>query len=136
MTRPTIRVFLDITDFECAPEAVSQSLGVKPTRTWKAGDLVGSTGPTWPTNGWRLERLGGGAPDLEQRVLELLNDLPDDLGALSQVTSSWEGQLSFVVELADEAPGMYFSVETLRRVERLGISLDIDLYLYGQRPVG
>jgi hypothetical protein len=128
MASPRIRAWLEILEFTCEPGEITSVLGIAPSATWTAGEPHPAGGRPHEESGWRLASPLDDSHDLEVHARWLLDRLPAELD-LKQVTPEWWAQLTYVVEVADETPGMSFSAEVTGRLAALGVNLDIDLYV-------
>lgn len=131
MTRPRISAHFELRKFDCDPNAVTVQLGVRPSETWQKGDPIGHGGARRKYSGWRLLASLPDQIELEPLVLWLLDHLPHRLD-LTPVAQRWEAQISLVVRMSNQAPAMFFSSGTLRRIADLDANLDVDLYLDGE----
>jgi hypothetical protein len=132
----------ELDDFD--PDALTESLGVRPTTVHRKGDVLES-GRVRPFNMWMWETPERVEPDSEVLVREVLERFEPVAGRLAEAGTRWG--LSFQVGLVIStygstglepegtpgavvpAPALYLSSETLRRLSALDCALDVDTYV-------
>jgi uncharacterized protein DUF4279 len=136
--RTTSRASLVVLSVERTADDITAQLGILPDRWWRAGE-VGShpQDPRWrPSrpkhfNGWELgSRLAEEAPP-DAHVVDLLDVIGDaaervaDIAADQRIHSVrlWLAHHSDNVN-----PGFSLNTDLMKRLARLGASLDIDVY--------
>lgn len=120
---------LYIDELICLPDEVSLVLGVKASRTWRAGETIGKSSRVRSSNGWVLESGLKDENDPQRHVVWLLDHLPQTLEPLREIAPQFDAQLSLTIEIDDEAPQFNFPASTLARLARLRVSLDVDIIL-------
>ena len=116
------------------PDELSRTLGLQPTRTWRAGDSVGKRSIDRADDGGAIEVPRVDSLDVADQIAKLLTILEARLSDLFIVTAKYK-LVSIVacavyVEAADGTPpAMHFPPETIARLNEMGTSLDIDLYV-------
>jgi hypothetical protein len=121
---------LNLTDFEVDPDEVSKLLGIAPDFIWRKGDLILETARSYSENGWRLVSSLPVSSSVEEHVLNVLDRIEPAAELLSHL-KPLEVEVSCVVYYYDYTPVLGLSHETIRRLARLGASLDYDLYDMG-----
>lgn len=127
----SIRVFFDITEFQCDPDVVTKILDIQPSSTWREGDAIGPVGPRRSSNGWRLASQTDDQLSVGAHVDDVLGRLPSDLEKMHTVATHWRTRLSVVVEMQQRTPGFFIEAPWISKLASLGAELDVDLYLLG-----
>jgi Domain of unknown function (DUF4279) len=118
------------------PEQISERVGTQPDETRRIGDPRGRTGKAWNCNVWRIfERKSGavdtGAHDLLPVCLEsFLHRLGPISSTMREICAS-EGGEFFIHVTARHVPGIGLAPEALQVLAASGLSLDVDIVLYG-----
>lgn len=129
---------LTITGFEGEPESITDILGVSPSKTWRIGEPIIKTQPSFrcfETNGWRLAYKSEiSKPDdamLFQKVLaELVEKVSPLRDKFSRLPIGSETEISCHIYLAqDFRPIVSFDAETIRFIADIKASIDIDVYV-------
>jgi|GEM_PF-6987990 len=132
-----------IVDDESRPdpsvESVPARLGITPTRAWKRGDLLSERGDRrYKTDGFRYDFYHDYDGDAEAEVLRALAWL-STVGA-ANILEPYDRQLAITVKLYGKethpVPILSFTKEAIGLTSDLGLSIDIDLYVWGsEKPV-
>jgi len=132
-----------IVDDESRPDpsvgSVPARLGIAPTRAWKRGDVLSARGDRrYKTNGFRYDFYHDYNGDSEVEVTRALAWL-SSVGAAT-ILEPYDRQIAITVKLYGKethpVPILSFSKEAVRQASDLGLSIDIDLYVWGsEKPV-
>lgn len=128
---PKMKVEIQLTARSLDHRAVTQKLGISPTRTWTMGDDVqGSPVMARKNDGWVWSTAEVEGFDLASVLIdaltivtpkaELLRDVANQIGAEIQVRCN-------ITSHDDLVPAMHFAPSVLAQVADLGGPLDIDL---------
>ncbi|HKP75840.1 MAG TPA: DUF4279 domain-containing protein [Longimicrobiaceae bacterium] len=128
MPPPRIRCWFEIRSARADPADITRELGLAPTRVWRAGESLTRGGVAQEMSGWRFEHPIPPSIDLDEMACALLDLLPSELPEAA-ITGNWVTQLTYVIEVQDRTPAMFFEDTTLSRLARLRASIDIDLYV-------
>lgn len=123
-----IKVRYSLSGFKCDPEEITRLVGLRPSKTWRMGDLIEGTIRRDAENGWRIDSGLPNSSSLEEhldRLLTLLEDKKENIAALAE---SCYSEVSCIVYAIDYVPALTFEKEHLRRIVALGACIDIDLY--------
>ena len=131
ISKPLVEVAIKLTGHGFAPEDVTAAVGLAPTKTWRLGDQIQQTALRRKHDGWLFGIPQRETYDMEAMLCELLTAIEPYHESLNDAISRFHLQkvISFGVYINDQTPTCYFTDETLRRIARLGVSLDIDLIL-------
>jgi Domain of unknown function (DUF4279) len=124
----TVKVSLVIKGFSCAPEEVTEIIGVDPTRTWLRGDRISALATNLRhENGWELKgSLGDGNP-LDVQVLAMLRLLAPAQSRFSGLPDC-SVRLSCAVYAYEGSPQMFLPREAIAGLAGIGAEVDIDYY--------
>ena len=123
-----IKVGLTLTDFDCAPEEITQKIGIEPTVTWLAGEPILGGTRSYKENGWRLEVRDEDASGVDDLAKQLLQRLEGSRYEVAKLAAEFYAEISCIVYATEFVPELHFDRETLERIARLGAGIDIDLY--------
>ncbi|MEV5966206.1 DUF4279 domain-containing protein [Kribbella sp. NPDC051952] len=142
--RAELRVYASDTGEDFDPESLTSLLGIIPSKVMRRGDVLRS-GRVRDVTVWWWETPERVEWDSEALVLEVLDAFEPVAEQLAEAVRRWG--LTLVIGLvtsmygviqADSdneigldvaTPALAFSAETLRRLGRLGASIDVDLYV-------
>jgi hypothetical protein len=129
----TVKFYISGEGFD--PATVSAALQMKPTSTWRRGEIrrAGALAKrdTWE---WRVgPRL---ASDFTPLVSELLQAIGSRRSALRDLleTLRAEAEMVCIGEIVDETPTFAFEPHLLRELAELGLTLTMDLVLVASEP--
>lgn len=136
MSKPRVKVFLYLTDFDCEPEDVTSALGIQPSQVWSRGDKFGPRMQLERKDtAWILRSPLDEPWNIQSHFRWLLDRLPDRLDCLSSVTDCWYAQMSVVAYMpGNNTPALSFDPPMVARFAQLGAALDIDLYVVPENP--
>ena len=126
----SLELRLRITGFECSPKEIVKIIGVEPTKlSVKGQPFSDRTKAVSKQNAWRLDSPASGTNSsvAEQiRALEqVLNPFVDRFNNLPKESKV---KLSMVVYAYRYFPPIYFSLEDLEFIIKIGASLEFDIY--------
>jgi hypothetical protein len=114
------------------PTAVTETLGLEPSTTWRRGDLKGRrTDATYDYGCWRFctvqNRLS-----LEEHVAVLMEVFSDRVDLIRSLCDEegFEIEVGAVVYQRGESPDISLSKQAINWISSIGASLDIDTYLF------
>ncbi len=124
-----IKVRLNVTDFSCRPNEIGRILGLRSSKTWRAGEKIESTIRLHKQNGWRLDS-GLTKGSIEQKVKFLISKIQPKLKAFKRLPPHAAIELSCIIYTrSDHRPAISFPREALKTLSEIGASIDIDLYI-------
>ena len=137
MSKQEVKVSLVIGGSNCAPEEITASLGIEPTRIYRKGEskIVGSPPRELPMKHkesvWILDAPDNDA-DIERKLEWLANKLSDRAEAVKRITEKCPAEVSIVIYSGDANPGLRLSSQLLMKIADLGLDVDVDLYYMGE----
>ena len=126
-TKLSLRIFGPSLD----PDAVSRSLAVAASRSWRAGDewiIRGHPPKTRRDGAWFLESNSPEDASVELHVRELFARATDDVAKWRTVTSQYKADLFFGLFLKQLNEGFQFHPDVLREIANRGLSVSFDVY--------
>ncbi len=117
------------------PSQVTHLVGVQPSETWRAGELVSDRAIIkHKFNAWKLNsNLPLSAP-LEDHVEAVLRQLRPGWLALEDLCLRYQAKLFCVVRSYGGArPALIFNKEIVKQVAELSAAIEIDLYVLPRR---
>ena len=119
-----------VSNFDCAPEEITNILGLKPTDAWCKGEKWGP-GDTRERkeNFWRY-KTSESTNDYHTNIHfnELLDKLEKQKEYLANLPSEAKTGITYVPTCYFPNVGVILEHELLERVVNLGLSLDFDIY--------
>jgi len=100
-----------------------------PTRTWRAGDIIGKSKLKRKQDGWAFGLPQREAIELDALLRELLDAVEPHKDRIAQAVSrfSLEIEVACAIYIRDETPVCNLAAETIQRLAALGGDLDLDL---------
>lgn len=130
-SKPQIEVLLTLTGQGFSPEDVTAMISLAPTKTWRAGDLIGKSKLKRKQDGWAFGLPKREALEVDALLQELLDAVEPYKGGIAQVLSrfSLEIEVACVIYIEEVAPVFTITADTMRRLVALGSDFDIDIIL-------
>lgn len=124
-----VKTRLLILGFDCAPAAISEVLGVAPTRTWSTGDrVIPQATKLHSENGWVLRSPSDPEHTTpEESIRALLASLPNH-SAIEQIRSRGDVQVTCTIYTYKHRPSLFLPPDLMAQLAALGASLDVDIY--------
>ena len=116
-----------------SPEEVSAKLGLKPSKSWRAGDPHNAhpvPGKKRTESRWQIEsRIARDArAELEDHVKDVLQQLAPCLDVAASLSRQHRGLMELVGYFHEYYPGLGFEASTIQRLAVLGVEVDCDFY--------
>ena len=116
--------------FDCAPEEISQRLGLSPTEVRLAGGTVADNRKRQSSRWHLYSSLPRGDEVLDAHVVALLDVLVPHRDAIRLISQQYETGINCVGYHYSAHPSFHFSRETIQRLGLLELPVDFDLYSY------
>lgn len=110
------------------PSQLTDIIGIPCDSCWRIGDTRTHTIIKEETNGWILNSGLPRSAALEEHVDALLRLLDSRADSIRSLSPAANVELSCVI-YAEELPAISFDASIIGRLARLGVGLDIDVYL-------
>jgi len=121
------QVELRIVGFDGSPNSITAALGLQPSRAWVANDPE-VKGPLGKEGGWILKSELPTTCTPADHVMALLGKLPRGLDVLGTVRG-WHGFFLCAVYVRSSTPPIFLEAPLIAAIAKLGIGLDVDLYV-------
>jgi len=125
-----IYAYFSLRGLDFDPEEITTKVGLIPTKTWKAGDLINPKATVCrKENGWSLKSELDESIDLEDHVRYLLQKLEPGWLPLIEICKKYYAEINCVVYAAgNERPAIHFNKDIVDKAAKLNAEIDIDLY--------
>lgn len=108
---------------------VTAAFGVQPAKSWNVGDKR-SNGTVYNFSHWQAAEFEGEPLDAALRALVgFIEEAGIDL---SKLPHGFEASIACVGYHEDQSPGFHFDADLVRRLGRLGLAIDFDLYCHAK----
>jgi hypothetical protein len=119
--------------FPMIPEEVSAALGLKASKSWRAGDLDDVhriPGKKREASFWKIDsRIASEARvQLEDHVKDVLAQLAPCFDVAASLSRQHRGLMELVGYFHEYYPGLGFEASTIQRLAVLGVEVDCDFY--------
>ena len=127
----SICVAITLTGQGVVPADITHHVGLPPTETWRAGELIGKTVLVREHDGWVYAIDQQETCDFEPVMIRLLDTLEPFRERLQSAATRFglDPEISCVIYTSSSMPSLNFSVNTLVRISMLRCSMDIDIIL-------
>lgn len=125
-----ITVYFKVHDFDCSIQLIDQKLGINATESWLRGDIIPNRdGKVRRMNSsWILKRTFQKLEDANQEIVDLFCTLNET--EIINLSQQYSCELSIVVKMRNENNiGLNFDKDLLSYFSRLGVELDLDIYM-------
>lgn len=126
----SINCYFEVIGHGFDPAVLTDALGIEPTVMWRTGERTRRSGRPYQHDGWSLRREKLVSLDLQEVVLPILNRLLPVAETLVEVCSrhNLEVVLACAIYIeGDQMPAISLDNETIRMLNALGASVDIDI---------
>ena len=125
-------VCLKVCEFGDDPSVVSSLLGIEPTIAWVKGDRYPNPNlkARRTYSCWMLESGLGKTEPLEAHLEGLLAKVEPLRAQIQQITGRFEVEVSVAQYFGEWNPGHQLDAPMLRRLAKLGLTIDFDLYCH------
>jgi hypothetical protein len=129
--RVRARARLTVISDELPPEELTRRVGIDPDRSWRRGDRTEARRPQ-PHHGWELtSRLSEDRP-VEDHLADLLErtaPVAKAVAAIARDPAVASVRLMLSRTGDNWNPGLSISPDAIRKLDDLGLALDIDIYV-------
>jgi hypothetical protein len=118
------------------PKEVTDLLGVKPTRSFKRGYRRNPVSRPSPHGAWFLEVRGKTPDGPDVQLRKLLMKLPTSENVWKELKARHKVQIRFGLHMTGWNKGLEISSTLVRRLGKIGVDLNFDIYAYGEDEEG
>jgi hypothetical protein len=124
------RAYFWAENFACDPRVISDTLGLTPSDVWVAGGTRLRGGRVASVNSWEIQsQLGDSTAPLDEHIANLLDLVGPRLATLRRTVAPLDTGINCVDYFPEfQGNGFHLSLELLRRLVDLQLSVDFDLY--------
>lgn len=126
---PSIKIAFTLTGDAFDPELVTRVLGIKPTATWRKGEVVPRTTVRLKHDGWRIATEEVETVDLPSQVRRVLEKVMPHAHSVRKVCEelNLSAELNCIVYVDDEFPVIHFDRDILQSIIALNAEVDVDV---------
>lgn len=125
----SLRLFAEDID----PDRVTAQLGIEPTLAFRAGDRVSSRSAARRKEGtWQFESQLPEGLSIEEHIVGILKIIPNELSDWEQLTRSLRKDIFCWITIESQVSGLSIGVETLDKLARFGLNLELDLVVQNE----
>lgn len=129
-------ITLIFSDFSCAPDAITGTLGIEPTKTgikgqeYYIGPQDNKQRKVWPYNYWALRIIKKENNFISEFVDGFLNEVvKPNKEKIKALSAECEVELSIAQYYYSGCnPGFHFTADNLQVLTEIGAELDLDIY--------
>ncbi len=128
-----VKIYFAIMGFEESPHAITEQVGIQPTKTWLKGETIQNTAIRRKNNGWELSSSVPGNSSFDAHLKAIAVTLRSKEVKVGEICRKYEGQLSCAVYISvsseNSLPAISFDHETIDLFARIGAEINCELYL-------
>ena len=130
--RPSIRASITVRDFAGSPEAITELLGLQPTRSGRAGelrrDVLGQPTSTMLRRSyWSLHSSVGQREPLARHVDDLASKVSQSISAFRRLPSGATVRLFCTIIPNGDLPLLTLTSDAMRVLAEMGAPVEIDI---------
>jgi hypothetical protein len=119
---------------EFDPAEITAFLGLKPTRSWKKGDINEQTKLERKHSRWCLDSRLENTSSLEKHIADVLDQLRPHIPSISELRSTVDGGMQLVAYYHTDYPGFSLDDSAIFELAQLKLGIDCDFYyLYSNK---
>lgn len=127
---PKIEVYFKVTG-KFNPNNFTEDIGIKATRTWRAGDSVKNTLIIRKFDVWEFSNDASHSHDLDIEISKLISFLNPYRSKITNYCkkNKLNSEFSCVVTTEEnEFPSIHFSSDLIKNIDAFNAEIDIDIY--------
>jgi hypothetical protein len=139
-----VYAYFQLSGVELDPDQITTQVGIKPTKTWKTGDVVvypngRTTTRTRKFSVWEVRSQLNPAAELDPtQALDLhlesvFRQLETGWESLVQVCLHYEALVCGVIYAYTDIPAIHFNKEQIKKISDLNAGIDIDVYSFMEK---
>lgn len=126
------KVVLRVSNFDFDPDAISKSIGVKPSYLIRKGDIIKRPRRkiVCDYNFWEYSSENDSQSPIEDHMNSILKILRDHQDYFYEINNKAELELGIVSNIQDDVNiGFHLDAQVIQLLGKLGIEIDCDLYI-------
>lgn len=128
------RVYLTATSDKLHFNELGDLIKLKPLEGWSIGELHPNKKSKYSFTRISYEPNKNEAYDLDEKLNSLLTELEKDKSGIEKLTAYSDVYISLCrYQYVQGNMGIHFDIETINRLQKLNVSIDIDTYIVGNR---
>jgi hypothetical protein len=128
------RVYLTATSKSKSYDELASYINLKPLTGWTIGERPNWKGKPNDFSRIRFEPIENEAYDLNEKLLELLTAIENDRQGILRLTENSAAVISVCRhQYISGNAGIHFDIETINRLQKLNLPIDIDTYIVGNK---
>jgi hypothetical protein len=120
--------YLSIDEFSCPVDEITKRIGLQPTKSWQAGEIVPPVPAPPKFNAWQLRSRIATSGQVERHVLDVLDQIRGREADLRDLAQKYVVRMQCVGYYKDYNPGFRLEPEIVRRLAECGMVVDLDAY--------
>jgi hypothetical protein len=134
MTEPNEQYAYFTVSGEFDPSELSNLVGVRPTESWRKGDLNPKTQYERKLSRWALYSRLERHRSVEDHIADVLYQMRANPVAFCEASTKYGGVMQLVAYFKTDYPGLNFDREIVKGLSEFSLSVDCDFYfLYSHR---
>lgn len=132
MDNTNIRVFLRVIGDIYDTDMISKELRLEPTRTWRKGEPIRTTGKYYDYTAWIYGIEACETLDVNVQLSNLQDRFVDKVEKLARLKKALDLEISIDVAIVvenNELPAIYLESEVVKFIAGLDARIDFDLYI-------
>jgi len=128
------RVYLTATSKLLNFQALRELTNLSPLKGWSKGEQRPNGKSKYSFSQISFEPNGNEAFDLDEKLSELLTELEKDRKGVLNLVENADAYISVCrYQYVSGNAGIHFDIETINRLQKLKLSIDIDTYIVGEK---
>jgi Domain of unknown function (DUF4279) len=108
---------------------VTDAFGIQPAKSWNVGDKR-RNGSVYDFSHWQTTEFDG--QTLDAAVRALVGFIEESRLEFSRLPNGFVATIQCVGHHEDQSPGFHFEADLARRLGRMGLAIDFDLYCHAK----
>lgn len=126
-----IYAYFSLIGIDLDPEEITAKVGIKPTKTWRVGDLVSPRATIRKKySGWSVYSQVENSIHLEDYIKSVLEQLQPGWRSLVELCKVYKAEISCVIYYrSGSVPAIHFDKYLVEMAHQLNAEIDVDFYV-------
>lgn len=126
-----IYAYFSLIGIDFDPDEITAKVGIKPTKTWRVGDLVTPRAIIRKKhNGWRVDSQVEDSIHLEDYIKSVLEQLQPGWLPLVELCKRYDSEIACVIYYrSGSVPSIHFDKHLVDMAHQLNAEIDVDFYV-------